>query len=107
MSTKITTQVAVVIVVGIVAIVGLIFGLAVWADWSDGAIVGLVTAFSGLLINTVIVVRNQQVQGAKLDAIQEQTNGHLTQRDDNIAALQAENRRKDNVISQLRSTPKQ
>lgn len=100
---KVTTQVAVVLVVGLVGILGLIFGLAVWADWSDGAIVGLVTAFSGLLINTVVVVRNQAQQDVKLDKIADQTNGQLTARDDTISSLTATVNAQRSVIQKLRS----
>lgn len=103
---KLTTQLVVLILGVLAGLVSLVVCLAVWADWSDGAIVGMVTAIGGLLVNTIIVVRNQQVQGEKLDAIQEQTNGRSLQQDDNIAALQAENRRQASVISQLR-TPRQ
>lgn len=97
---KITTQVAWVIGVSVVAFAGLIVGLAVWADWSDGAIVAMVTAFGGLLVNTVIMIRNQQVQTAKLDEIADHTNGTLSARDDTIAALSAMNRQQAELIRQ-------
>lgn len=79
---KITTQLAAVIVVGLLGFVGLILGLAVLADWSDGAIIGMATAFGAVIVNTVIAVRNQQKtaevlvhQDEKLDTITRQTNG--------------------------------
>lgn len=79
---KLTTQLAVVIVVGLLGFVGLILGLAVLAEWSDGAIIGLATAFGAVIVNTVIAVRNQQKtretlvdQDRKLDTITRQTNG--------------------------------
>ncbi len=79
---KITTQLAAVIVVGLLGFVGLILGLAVLADWSDGAIIGMATAFGAVIVNTVIAVRNQQKtvetlvhQDEKLDTITAQTNG--------------------------------
>jgi hypothetical protein len=77
-----TTQLAVVIASGIIGFVGLILGLAVLADWSDGAIIGMATAFGAVIVNTIIAVRNQtktaQVlddQDVKLRTIVEQTNG--------------------------------
>lgn len=79
---KLTNQLVVVIVTGIIGIVGLIVGLAVLADWSDGAIIGLATAFGAILINSVVAVRNQNrvtatlvEQDVKLDTITAQTNG--------------------------------
>jgi hypothetical protein len=86
--------------VGVVAMTGLIVGLAVFAEWSDGAIVGMVTAFGGIIVNTVVVVRNQQVQAEKLDSIAEHTNGTLSKRDDSIAALTAMNRQQATMIAQ-------
>ncbi len=79
---KITTQVAAVIIVGVLGFTGLILGLAVWADWSDGAIVAMCTAFGALLINTIVSVRNQVQtretlvdQTNQLDQVIRQTNG--------------------------------
>lgn len=79
---KLSTQVAVVIVVSLLGFVGLILGLAVLADWSDGAIIGMATAFGAIIVNTVIAVRNQaktrevlQHQGEQLDTVVRQTNG--------------------------------
>lgn len=78
----ISTQLTVVIVVGLLGFVGLILGLAVLADWSDGAIIGMATAFGAVIVNTVIAVRNQQKtaetlddQDSKLQTIVRQTNG--------------------------------
>jgi hypothetical protein len=86
---KITTQLTVVIVSAVIGFVGLILGLAVFADWSDGAIIGLATAFGAVFVNTIIAVRNQAKtvesladqdeklieQDVKLDTIVAQTNG--------------------------------
>lgn len=79
---KLTTQLAVVIITAIIGIGGLIVGLAVLADWSDGAIIGMVTAFGAVIVNSVIAVRNQAktaevltAQTEQLDTITEQTNG--------------------------------
>lgn len=102
---KLTNQVAAVVITSVLALFGLVVGLAVLADWSDGAIVGMVTALGGLMINTILIMRGQQQASHQLEKIQENTNGSLSQRDDNIAALQAENRRLSSVISQLRARP--
>lgn len=79
---KLTTQVAIVIGVGIVSISGLVLGLAVLADWSDGAVIGLATGLGGIVVNLVVVVRGQaktaevlQGQDDKLAKIDHQTNG--------------------------------
>lgn len=96
----ITTQVAWVLGIGIVAITGLIVGLAVFANWSDGAIGAMLAAFGGIIVNTIVILRNQQVQGAKLDEIAEHTNGSLSRRDDSIAALTAMNRQQAQIIVQ-------
>jgi hypothetical protein len=79
---KITTQLTVVICTGIVGMLGLVVGLAVLAQWSDGAIIAMVTAFGAVIVNTVIAVRNQaktaevlQGQDDKLDTVVKQTNG--------------------------------
>jgi hypothetical protein len=92
---KLTTQLTIVIVSGILGIVGLIVGLAVLAQWSDGAIIAMVTAFSAVIVNTIIAVRNQaktaevlQGQDDKLDRVVTQTNGELTRRDRRIATLE-------------------
>jgi hypothetical protein len=97
---KLTTQVAWVLVVAIVAFVGLVVGLAVFANWSDGAIGAMIAGFGGIIVNTVLILRNQQVQGAKLDEIADHTNGSLSRRDDTIAGLTAMNRQQAQMIAQ-------
>jgi hypothetical protein len=86
---KLSTQLTIVICTSILGILGLVVGLAVLADWSDGAIIGMVTAFGAVIVNTVISVRNQaktaevlqgqsevlQGQDDKLDRVVHQTNG--------------------------------
>jgi hypothetical protein len=79
---KVTTQLAIVVCVGILGIVGLIVGLAVFASWSEGAIIAMVTAFGAVILNTIITIRNQsktnetlESQDVKLDTITAQTNG--------------------------------
>lgn len=70
--------------VGIIVLgmVGMVLGLAVWADWSDGAIVGMVSGFGTLATGLIMAVRNQQkttetleAQDVKLDTVMAQTNG--------------------------------
>ena len=93
---KMTTQFAAVIVVGVVGFVGLILGLAVLADWSDGAIIAMCTAFGALLVNTIVTIRNQQKtvetltgQDDKLDTITQQTNGLSERERDDITTRAA------------------
>lgn len=105
--TKISTQLAIVIAVGVLGFVGLVLGLAVLADWSDGAIIGMGTAFGAIIVNTIIAIRNQQktaevlgAQDEKLDTIKEQTNGHSDAELRSVAryAVQEARERPDGVI---------
>jgi hypothetical protein len=79
---KLTTQLAAVIIVGFVGIAGLVLGLAVLADWSDGAVIGLATALGAIVVNLIVAIRGQQKnaetlasQDRKLDTVVAQTNG--------------------------------
>lgn len=79
---KLTTQLAAVIIVGFVGIAGLVLGLAVLADWSDGAVIGLATALGAIVVNLIVAIRGQQrtaetlqEQNEVLDRVVEQTNG--------------------------------
>jgi hypothetical protein len=90
---KLTTQTTVVVVAAMLGMVGLILGLAVLADWSDGAIIGMVSGIGSVLVGLIVAVRNQQKaadqldqlarvvgigqrnQDAKMNTVVEQTNG--------------------------------
>lgn len=79
---KITTQFVALVAVIIAGMVGLVLGLAVLADWSDGAIVGMVSGFGTLATGLIVAVRNQQKtaetlerQDQQLDTVIAQTNG--------------------------------
>jgi hypothetical protein len=79
---KITKELVLLIGIIIAGAVGLVLGLAVWADWSDGAIVGMVSLFGSLASGLIVAVRNQQKtsetleqQDRKLDTVVAQTNG--------------------------------
>jgi hypothetical protein len=92
---KLTTQLTVVICVGALGMAGLVLGLAVWADWSDGAVVGLCTVFGTIVVNLIVAIRNQQKtaetladQDQKLDTVVAQTNG-LSERERQEVARQA------------------
>ena len=92
---KLTTQLAVVIGVGIAGIVSLVICLAVFAQWSDGAVIGLATALGAIVIILTVTVRNQaktaevlQGQDDKLDQVVHRTNGQLSARDARIAELE-------------------
>lgn len=89
---KLTTQLAVVICIGALGMGGLVLGLAVWANWSDGAVVGMVTVFGTIMVNLVVAIRNQQktsetlvAQDRKLDTVVAQTNGLSELERDDIA----------------------
>jgi D-arabinose 1-dehydrogenase-like Zn-dependent alcohol dehydrogenase len=75
---KLTTQLAVVICVGILTMSALVFGLAVYAHWSDGAIVGLIGVAGGALGTLIVQLRSNAKladQDKTLDTIVRQTNG--------------------------------
>ncbi|MDQ1700679.1 MAG: hypothetical protein QOG34_2542 [Frankiaceae bacterium] len=66
---KVTTQVAVLASVLIIGLVGLVLGLAVLAHWSDGAVVGMLSAFGTIAAGLIIAVRNQQRAAETLDQL--------------------------------------
>jgi hypothetical protein len=79
---KITKELVFLVGIIIAGMCGLVLGLAVWADWSDGAIVGMVSLFGSLASGLIVAVRNQQKttetleqQDRKLDTVVAQTNG--------------------------------
>lgn len=79
---KLTNQLVVLILGTVIGLGALVVCLAVWANWSDGAIVGMVTAFGTIALNVIVAVRNQQktnetldTQNEKLETIERQTNG--------------------------------
>jgi hypothetical protein len=94
---KITTQLVVMVGIIIAGMVGLVLGLAVLADWSDGAIVGMVSGFGTLATGLIVAVRNQQKtvetleqQNEQLDTITRQTNGLSEKEREEIAAAAAD-----------------
>jgi hypothetical protein len=89
---NLTWQLVVVIVASLAALTTLIVGLAVFADWSDGAIVALTTAFAGLIVNTIMILKNQartvetlDDQNVTLEQIKDQTNGLSAKEREDIA----------------------
>lgn len=73
---KLTTQLTVVLSIGLVALAGLVTVLAVYAKWDSEQIMVLVSG-SGTVITGLIVaigVRVQHVQTEKLDQVVQQTN---------------------------------
>lgn len=89
---RLNTQMTIVICSGILGIVGLVVGLAVFADWSDGAIIGMTSGIGSVLVSLIVAVRGQQITGQelqrqteKLDTITEQTNGLSHQERQDIA----------------------
>jgi hypothetical protein len=79
---KITTQFVVLVGVLVSGMVGLVLGLAVLADWSDGAIVGMVSGFGTIAATLLVTIRNQQKttetlddQSKQLETVVAQTNG--------------------------------
>jgi len=79
---KITKELVFLVGIIVLGASGLVLGLAVWADWSDGAIVGMMSLFGSLATGLIVAVRNQQKtsetleqQDRKLDTVVAQTNG--------------------------------
>lgn len=85
---KLTTQLTVLICVCVLGIVALAASLAIWADWSDGAVVGMVSAFGTVATGLIIAVRNQGRTNEQLEQITHQTNG-LSQRERQDIAARA------------------
>jgi hypothetical protein len=69
---KLTKELTVVICVMIIGAVGLILGLAVMADWSDGAILAMFSLFASIATGLIAAVRNQQKTSETLDELQRQ-----------------------------------
>lgn len=69
---KISTQF--VVLVGIVALgmIGLVLGLAVLADWQDGSIIGMVSAFGTLAVGLLAAIRGQQKTAEQINQLQQQ-----------------------------------
>ncbi len=94
---KLTTQTAVVICFAIVASCALVLGLAVYAHWSDGAVVGLIAAVLAGAGTLIVQLRNHRQtadsltqQDRKLETIERQTNGLSDIERQDIAARAAE-----------------
>lgn len=87
---KISTQAAVVICVGVVTVAALVYGLAVYAQMDDGALIGLATAAGAILGNLLVQLRSNAKladQDRTLDRIVTQTNGKS---DDEIRRIAVE-----------------
>jgi hypothetical protein len=79
---KLTTQLVVLVLGTLMGMIALVVCLAIWASWSDGAIVGMVSAFGTIAAGVLVAVRNQaktadvlDAQDRKLDTVVAQTNG--------------------------------
>lgn len=66
---KITYQVVWLSGIAVVGLGGLILGLAVWAEWSDGAVIGMLSAFGTLTTGLIVAIRNQQRQAEVIDQL--------------------------------------
>lgn len=93
---KLTNQVAAVICVTVLSLACLVASLSIWANWSDGAVVGMVTVFATIAGNLIVAIRNQQktaetlsTQDDKLDTITSQTNGLSDRERQDIASRAA------------------
>ncbi len=99
---KLNTALAVVICVGMAVSAALVYGLAVHAGWSDGAIVGLVGA-GGVALGTLLAQLRSHAkladQDKTLDTIVRQTNSKSDHELDDVATRAAravlEQQRKD------------
>lgn len=69
---KLTRELVVVIGIMSVSLVGLILGLAVLADWSDGAILAMLSLFATIATGLIAALRNQQKAAETLDQLQRQ-----------------------------------
>ena len=69
---QLTTQFVVLVGIILFGMVGLVLGLAALTDWTDGSIIGIVTAFGSLATGLIITVRNQQQTRGAIDDLQQQ-----------------------------------
>jgi hypothetical protein len=58
------------VAVVLIGMTGLILGLAVFANWSDGAIVGMVSGFGTIATGLIVAIRNQQKTAESIDQLQ-------------------------------------
>jgi uncharacterized transporter YbjL len=79
---KVTKELVFLVAVIVAGLTTMVLGLAVWANWSDGAIVGMASGFITLATGLIFAIRNQQKTSAtleqqdrKLDTVVAQTNG--------------------------------
>ena len=96
---KLTTQLTIVICVGIAGMVAMVAFLSS-AGWSEGGIAGMVTGIGSVVTGLIVAIRNQnktqetlQDQNEVLDQVVHQTNGQLSARDERIAELENQVRR--------------
>lgn len=89
---KLSNQLVALVLGTLLSLVGLVVSLAVFAQWSDGAIVGMVTGFATIATGVIVAVRNQQKtqetlanQDEKLETIERQTNGLSTTEKEELA----------------------
>jgi hypothetical protein len=82
LNVKLSTQFAIVVCTAILGLFSMVVCLAIWADWSDGAVVGMVAGIGSALVAVATAVRGQQKTGEavaaldrKSDVIVAQTNG--------------------------------
>lgn len=70
---KLTTQLTVVIVAGILGMVAMVVFLS-YAGWSEGGIAGMVTGLMTSVGALIVVVRNQVKTSEQIDNVQRQIN---------------------------------
>jgi len=66
---KVTSQVVWLSLVLVAGMVILVLGLAVLANWSDGAIIAMLSGFGSLATGLILAVRNQQRAAETLDQL--------------------------------------
>lgn len=105
---KLTNQLAAVISVSVLGVAAMVVCLAIWADWSDGAVVGMFAAFGSLATGLVVTLRasaksaeqvdllqrqvgaGQKSTAARLATVVEQTNGMSTAQIQDVASAAAQ-----------------
>jgi hypothetical protein len=94
---KLTNQLTALIIGSVFGVGAMVVCLAVFAKWSDGAVVGMATVFGTIAVNLIVAVRNQQKtaetlehQDEKLETIERNTNGLSMREREDIAARAAE-----------------
>ena len=84
---KLTKELVLVVAIMVVGCGGLILGLAVFAHWSDGAILAMFSLFASIATGLIAAIRNQQKTAETLDQLQRQVGTGQRVQDEKLATV--------------------